>query len=80
MEAAMWWWNGDGYGFGPWLLEPFMPIFWLLVIGAVIYFSARGIPDRESPSARSLEILKERFAHGEITQAQYEEQRRLLEA
>jgi uncharacterized membrane protein len=33
-----------------------------------------------SESGRALDILKERFARGEISQAQYEEQRRLLEA
>jgi putative membrane protein len=75
----MWWWHDYGYLPGPWMFGPFMMIFGLLICAAVMYFMMRGMMGHGSSNGRSLEILKERFARGEITQAQYEEQRRLLE-
>jgi putative membrane protein len=50
---------------------------------AVMLFMVRGMPgghrDRTDSSV-ALDILKERFARGEITQAEFEEKRRFLEA
>ena len=58
-------------------------ILFIVFCGAMMFFMMRGMVgghgDR-SESRRALDILKERFARGEISQAQYEEQRRLLEA
>lgn len=50
------------------MFGPFMMVLWLLVLGAAVYFVMRAIK-RQSPNGRSLEILKERFARGEMTQA-----------
>ena len=72
----MWWWNG--YGFGPWFFGPVMMIVAVLFIVFVVRAIAR--TPRERSEDRSLAILRERFARGEINQSQYEEQRRLLEA
>jgi uncharacterized membrane protein len=40
----------------------------------------RGMMVGHRRESNALDILKERFARGEISQAQYEEQRRLLDA
>lgn len=72
----MWWWND--YGPGPWMY--FGPVFFILMVGACVFmmfFMMRG--HRRGPSG-SLEILKERFARGEIDKAEYDERRHTLEA
>jgi len=47
----------------------------------MMFFMMRGMMGGHREQSRDpLDILKERFARGEITQAQYEEQRRLIEA
>ena len=75
----MWWWNG--YGPGPWMFGPFVMIVVLIIFGAMMFFMMRGMMGGHREQSRDpLDILKERFARGEITQAQYEEQRRLKEA
>ena len=78
-----------GYGFGAfgWL---FMIIFWVVVIGLGIWLAARIFPQVTStlPSMNAegqnqreesaLEIIKRRYAQGEISEAEYEEMRRTL--
>jgi putative membrane protein len=77
----MWWWNEYGPHGGPWIFWPFMMVLGLTICGAMMVFMMRGMMGHgRSGDRRALEILKERFARGEITQAQFEEQRRLLEA
>ena len=72
----MWWsdyWPGPWMSFGPWLF--------ILMMAACIFmmmFMMRGHRDANGDSA--LQILKERFARGEIDKAEYEERRRLLDA
>jgi uncharacterized membrane protein len=46
---------------------------------AVMFFMMRGRM-MHGHHHRALDILKERFARGEINQTEYEERRRLLEA
>ncbi|MBI1800218.1 MAG: SHOCT domain-containing protein [Chloroflexi bacterium] len=63
-----------------------MLLFWLFIIGGAVWLAqsvARGAgpagmsaPASESP----LDILKRRYARGEITKEQYEEMRRALDA
>ncbi|MGL3108071.1 SHOCT domain-containing protein [Bradyrhizobium sp. BR 1432] len=45
----------------------------------MMFFMMRRMMGAHRERFGTLDILKERFARGEITQAQYEEQRRLLE-
>ncbi len=76
-----------GFGFGGFGM--FMVIlFWILLIAAAIWFVARLFPqiaghprsgtgtDLASPSPE--EILKERYARGEISREQYDEMRRTI--
>lgn len=73
-----------GYGFNPlgWIL---MLVFWVLIIGGVallavwLFRQARPLAVGPGAPEESLEILKERFARGEISREQYEEMRRTLE-
>jgi putative membrane protein len=75
----MMWWN-DGWSM-PWAFGSFMMIPIALLFLAVVLFIARPImgSGRRSNTI-ALDILKERFARGEITEAEYQERRRLLEA
>ena len=74
--------NGDMMG-GMW----FAGLFWLLVIAAGIALVAwilvrairSGGPTDSGQEDRSLTILRERFARGEISESDYHEQRRILE-
>ena len=73
----MWWWND--YGPGPWMY--FGPVFFIVMIFAcavMMVFMMRG--HRGGHGGAEQQILKERFARGEIDKAEYEERRRLLDA
>jgi putative membrane protein len=67
-----------GFGYG----GMFMWIIFLIVIGLLIYFIVQGqktkgqTPTNESP----LDILKKRYAKGEITKEEYERVKKDLEA
>jgi len=87
--------GGQGYGYGMmgsnimggfglmWL----MPIFWILILGLIIWavvVGVRGVSEpRSSDSAWSradsaLEVLKKRYARGEINKEEYEEKKKDL--
>jgi putative membrane protein len=73
------------FGYSPWM-GIVMLLFWVLVIGGiawlVVWLVRQGPPGHAGagPSgARPLDILRERYARGEITREQYEEMRRELE-
>jgi putative membrane protein len=60
---------------------PWMPLVMLFFIGlciGMLFLMMRG--RHGGRSSYPSDILKERFARGEITQAEYEERRRVLEA
>jgi len=69
---------GWGPGFG-WI---FIVLFWALVVFGIIalakWILARG--DAGSGRRRPIDILKERYARGEITRDQYEQMRRDVES
>ena len=46
----------------------------------MMFFMMRGGMRHRSRGGHAIDILKERFARGEISQTEYEERRRLLEA
>jgi len=87
------WGNSQGWQMGPgmmggwgmgWFGGIFMIIFWILILVALVFFikwlvqsNARG---QTGPAAgnRALEILKERYARGEIDKAEFEEKKKVL--
>lgn len=74
-------WNGGWLG---WIFGPLMMIVFVGVIVAVVMLLTRGVsgPAHHAPGPSSrpdpLDILKERFARGEIDQKEFEERRRVL--
>jgi putative membrane protein len=75
-DVMMWWW--EGYGPGPWMyLGPVFFVVMLFACGVMMMYMMRG---RQGGRSGALEILKERFARGEINRAEYEERRRMLDA
>ena len=66
--------------YGPGSLMYFGPVFFIVMIfacGVMIMYLMR---DRSGGRSGALEILKERFARGEIDKNEYEERRRMLDA
>lgn len=76
-------WNGGWYG---WFFGPMMMIAFIAVAVVVVVVLVRGLGGRADGSSvtpdlsreRPLDILKERFARGEIDKEEFEERRRLL--
>jgi putative membrane protein len=71
---------------GGWFLMPLMMVFWFaLIVGAVILIVRwLGAPGRDEPrraktGSDALDILRARFAKGDIDKAEFEERRALLE-
>jgi putative membrane protein len=84
-------WQGYGYGMmGPgmmggfgwgWFMPIIMIVFWGLVIwGIVALIRGLSTPDsgRSTQADSALEILKRRYARGEITKQEYEERKKDL--
>lgn len=73
-----------GWGMG-WFGGIFMMLFWVLIIIALVFFvrwlirSGDNESDRGINRSRALEILKERYARGEIDTEEFEQRRRLIE-
>ncbi len=70
----MHYWGYQGYGYGMGFI---MIIFWVLVITAIVFlvrYLARG-SSRYGQHETPLDILKKRYAKGEITKEQYDRMR-----
>ena len=71
--------SGWGMGFG----GPFMILFWILVIVGIVilvkWLGDQSSAGRASRDKSALEILRERYARGEINREEYEQKRRDLE-
>jgi len=70
---------GMGYGFFGWLM---MFLFWILIIAAVVlgvrWFIDQGKLKGSSVEETPLDILKKRYASGEINKEEFETMRRGL--
>jgi putative membrane protein len=79
-------WFGHGFGWGGWIVGGLMMLlFWggliALVILAIRAFSQSGgkeAPRGDNPADSALEIVRQRYARGEISEAEFEEMRRDL--
>lgn len=70
----MYGWHGYGGGF--------MWVFWILVIAALIWFVSSAARDRRNSAGRektALDILRERYARGEIDRDEFEQKKKDLE-
>lgn len=67
---------GPMFGFG-WVWMLVGTLFWIVVLGLVVWAVVRLFPSRREQTT-PLDILKERYARGEITQAEFEQARRAL--
>jgi putative membrane protein len=64
----------------PWMFfGPVMMIVFVVICVAMMFFMMRGGMRDRYRRRDAIDILKERFARGEINQAEYEERRRLLQ-
>jgi putative membrane protein len=72
----MWHWN-DGWHAMGWFGWSMMVLFWAVVIYAVVW----GFRPREGSGPRddALEVLKRRYALGEIDREEFEERRQVLD-
>lgn len=73
-------WGDGGWGFG-WAFMSLVHVLWwvLLVAGAIVLFRTI-VGGRHRRYDTALDILRERYARGEIDAAEYEERRRQLKA
>ena len=72
-----------GWGMG-WFGSIFSLIFWILVIVGMVFLirwlihMSKGHPELKQSGSRALEILKERYARGEIEKQEFEEKKKDL--
>jgi putative membrane protein len=76
---------GGGYGMGPGMMGPgmfvFMLIFLVFVIAGIVLLMRYLSPHaRSKPANDAMEVLRRRYARGEIQKAEFEEKRKDLES
>ncbi len=77
------WMMGHGYGMG-WFGPILMIAFWIAVIVGIVFlirwlaFSTRAGGPKAHPEDSALEILKKRYARGEINKEEFEEKKKDL--
>ena len=64
-----------GYGLG---FHGFGWIFWLLIIGLIFFLIRSGSDSSNKSDKSALDILKERYAKGEISKEDFEEKKKHL--
>ena len=74
----MMWGGWYGMFFGPLMMIIFIAVVVVLVVLAVRWLGGGHGPSQPSPARTPLDILKERFARGEIDKEEFEERRRVL--
>lgn len=81
--------QGQGYGhhfwggpWGGWFMGPIMMLFFIAVLVIAVVFIVRRTGGRDAldsaPGKTPLDILKERFAKGEIDKEEFEDRRKTL--
>ena len=79
-QGMMWRGGGWMWGVGMWLGGLAMLVFWsALIVGAILVVRHLGVVPGSEVRTSPLDILKRRYASGEITREQYEQMRKDLE-
>jgi putative membrane protein len=77
-------WPGMMWGYGAgWLMAIFNIVFWVVLIVAIVYFikwlsASSKQKGNEKRGDSALEILRERYAKGEIGKDEFEEKKKAL--
>lgn len=71
-------WDGAWMFFGPLMMIVFIAIIVAAVVLLVRWVSSHRPGDRSTSERDALDILKERFARGDIDKEEYEERKRVL--
>jgi putative membrane protein len=74
----MWWWNDYSMPFM--FFGPALMIIFVVVCFAMMFFMMRNNMGHRARGPDALDILRERYARGEITEAEYDQRRRFLGA
>ena len=80
MWNHMWGWDGQWGMAGGWGWFGLVHLLWWVLLVAGVAYLLRSIVRGERGGDRALEILRERYARGEIDQAEYSERVRQLKA
>ena len=88
VPGLIWGWQGYGGMMGPGMMGGygsmfFMPILWIVVIGLIVWAVTAAVrrpgdTDMTRSGESALEILKRRYARGEINKQEYEERKKDL--
>jgi len=70
---------GGGYGYGWWFM-PLIPFAFLVLLALGVYYLFREFRREPSHEEKALEILKKRYAKGEITREEYVKMKEELES
>jgi putative membrane protein len=75
----MMYWNGDWNGWAWLVMSLSMLVFWALV-GVALWFAVRGLSRTQSapPSTTAEELLRQRYAAGEIDEDEYSRRLHML--
>ena len=68
----IWWGHHFSAGFG-WVMVALMVIFWGVIIALAIWGIKRLSKNSSGSKSNALEIVRERYARGEINKEQFEE-------
>jgi putative membrane protein len=73
------WWDGSSWPWYGMIFGPVMMIVYLVIVALIIAWLLHAVGLGWRPENRSaLDILRDRFARGEIDRSEYEERRKLL--
>jgi putative membrane protein len=73
-----------GWGYGGWFMGIINIIFWVVVIIGIVYlikylsFLAKQSGQQSKETDSALDILRERYAKGEINKEEFEEKKKIL--
>ena len=75
----MWGWMHDGVAVNWWAMAIWMFLFWGGLIALVVW-AVRGVSGRTEGGTSAVDIIKHRYARGEITRDEFDDIRRTLSA